>query len=131
MLVSTSQIIELYPVAVPVLLAPTLLSATPLTYRLPAVILLFLSMTYPLVPFLFSAFLNLRLFISHMLLALIGLFNSLFLFPWLAGRQATYGVLGVAAGLLFSFFLFGRTAELAAALNAELSENRSRRRLAR
>jgi uncharacterized BrkB/YihY/UPF0761 family membrane protein len=64
-------------------------------------------------------------------LALIGLFNSLFLFPWLAGRQATYGVLGVAAGLLFSFFLFGRTAELAAALNAELSENRSRRRLAR
>jgi membrane protein len=55
-------------------------------------------------------------------LALIGLFNSLFLFPWLAQRQATYGVLGVAAGLLFSFFLFGRTVELAAALNAELAE---------
>jgi len=64
-------------------------------------------------------------------IALIGLFNSLLLFPWLAGRQATYGVLGVAAGLLFSFFLFGRTVELAAALNAELSESRSRRRLAR
>lgn len=62
--------------------------------------------------------------------ACIGLFNGLFLFPWLAEREATYGVLGVAAGLLFGFFLFGRTVELAAALNAELSETR-RRTLAR
>ena len=62
--------------------------------------------------------------------ACIGLFNGLFLFPWLAEREATYGVLGVAAGLLFGFFLFGRTVELAAALNAELTESR-RRRLAR
>ena len=64
-------------------------------------------------------------------IALIGIFNSLVLFPWLAQRQATYGVLGVAAGLLFSFFLFGRAVELSAALNAELSESRTRRRLAR
>lgn len=64
-------------------------------------------------------------------IALIGLFNSLILFPWLAEREETYGVLGVAAGLLFSFFLFGRTVELAAALNAELADMRSRHRLAR
>jgi len=63
--------------------------------------------------------------------AFIGLFNGLFLFPWLAEREATYGVLGVAAGLLFGFFLFGRAIELAAALNAELSESRRRRTLAR
>jgi uncharacterized BrkB/YihY/UPF0761 family membrane protein len=63
-------------------------------------------------------------------IALIGLFNALFLFPWLAEREETYGVLGVAAGLLFSFFLFGRAAELSAALNAELDEGR-RRTLAR
>lgn len=60
----------------------------------------------------------------------IGLFNVLVLFPWLAEREATYGVLGVAAGLLFGFFLFGRTVELAAALNAELAHSR-RRTLAR
>ena len=60
----------------------------------------------------------------------IGLVNTLVLFPWLAERQETYGVLGVAAGLLFGFFLIGRTMELAAALNATLDEER-RRRLAR
>jgi hypothetical protein len=102
MLVSTSQIIELYPVAVPVLLAPTLLSATPLTYRLPAVILLFLSMTYPLVPFLFSAFLNLRLFISHMLLALIGLFADIFLIgPWTDRHQRFLCFLSLGHNNLF------------------------------
>ena len=57
----------------------------------------------------------------------IGLFNSLVLFPWLAEREETYGVLGVAAGLLFGFFLVGRTMELAAALNATLAEERRRR----
>ena len=51
-------------------------------------------------------------------IALIGLFDSLILFPWLQQREATYGVLGVAAGLLFGLFLLGRTVELAAALNA-------------
>jgi uncharacterized BrkB/YihY/UPF0761 family membrane protein len=53
---------------------------------------------------------------------LIGLFNSLILFPWLEQRQATYGVLGLAAGLLFGLFLVGRAFELAAALNATLAE---------
>jgi uncharacterized BrkB/YihY/UPF0761 family membrane protein len=57
----------------------------------------------------------------------IGLFNTLVLFPWLSEREETYGVLGVAAGLLFGFFLIGRTMELAAALNATLAEDRRRR----
>ena len=57
----------------------------------------------------------------------IGLFNTLILFPWLSEREETYGVLGVAAGLLFGFFLIGRTMELAAALNATLTEERRRK----
>ena len=61
----------------------------------------------------------------------IGLFNSLVLFPWLVEREETYGVLGIAAGLLFGFFLIGRTMELSAALNATLAEDRQRRTLAR
>ena len=61
----------------------------------------------------------------------IGLFNSLVLFPWLVEREETYGVLGIAAGLLFGFFLIGRTMELAAALNATLADDRQRRTLAR
>lgn len=61
----------------------------------------------------------------------IGLFNTLVLFPWLVEREETYGVLGIAAGLLFGFFLIGRTMELAAALNATLAEDRRRRTLAR
>ena len=60
-------------------------------------------------------------------IAAIGLFNTLVLFPWLAEREETYGVLGIAAGLLFGFFLLGRTAEVAAALNATLAEERRRR----
>lgn len=57
----------------------------------------------------------------------IGLFNTLVLFPWLTERQETYGVLGVAAGLLFGFFLIGRAMELSAALNATLAEERRRK----
>ena len=60
-------------------------------------------------------------------IAAIGLVNTLVLFPWLAEREETYGVLGIAAGLLFGFFLFGRTVELSAALNATLAEERRRR----
>jgi uncharacterized BrkB/YihY/UPF0761 family membrane protein len=63
--------------------------------------------------------------------ALVSLFESLILFPWLSEREETYGVLGVAAGLLFGFFLIGRTIELAAALNATMAEGRRRRTLAR
>jgi uncharacterized BrkB/YihY/UPF0761 family membrane protein len=57
----------------------------------------------------------------------ISLFNTLVLFPWLVEREETYGVLGIAAGLLFGFFLIGRTMELAASLNATLAEERRRR----
>jgi uncharacterized BrkB/YihY/UPF0761 family membrane protein len=57
----------------------------------------------------------------------VGLVAALVLFPWLSGREETYGVLGVAAGLLFGFFLVGRTMELAASLNATLAEERGRR----
>lgn len=63
--------------------------------------------------------------------AALGLFNSLVLFPWLAHKQQTYGVLGIAAGLLFSFFLIGRTIVIAASLDAVLVERRKQRRLAR
>ncbi len=56
----------------------------------------------------------------------ISLFNTLILYPWLSEREETYGVLGIAAGLLFGFFLIGRTTELAAALNATLAEERRR-----
>jgi membrane protein len=59
-------------------------------------------------------------------IAFIGLFNSLILFPWLQQRQATYGVLGLAAGLLFGLFLLGRTFEVAAALNATRAADRRR-----
>ena len=59
-------------------------------------------------------------------ITLIGLFNSLILFPWLEQRQATYGVLGLAAGLLFGLFLVGRAFELAASLNATLAEERGK-----
>jgi uncharacterized BrkB/YihY/UPF0761 family membrane protein len=61
-------------------------------------------------------------------MTLLSLFNSLILFPWLGRQEETYGVLGVAAGLLFSFFLIGRSIELAAATNATRVE---RSRLAR
>lgn len=52
-------------------------------------------------------------------------FNALILFPWIARKEETYGVLGVAAGLLFSFFVIGRIVVLSAALNATLAERRA------
>lgn len=63
--------------------------------------------------------------------ASIGLVDALVLFPWLAEREATDGVLGVAASVLFGFLLVGRTVELASALNVELAESRRRRTLGR
>lgn len=47
----------------------------------------------------------------------VQLFNTLLLFPWLARKEETYGVLGVAAGLMLSFFIIGRLFEAGAALN--------------
>jgi membrane protein len=70
-------------------------------------------------------------FVVGTALTLISLFNALLLFPWLSRQEETYGVLGVAAGLLFSFFLVGRAVELAAALNAVLNEQRRANTLAR
>jgi uncharacterized BrkB/YihY/UPF0761 family membrane protein len=63
--------------------------------------------------------------------AALGLFNSLVLLPWLAQKQQTYGVLGIAAGLLFSFFLIGRAIVVASSLDAVLFERQKQRRLAR
>jgi uncharacterized BrkB/YihY/UPF0761 family membrane protein len=56
--------------------------------------------------------------------ALLHIFYLLILFPWLGRKEETYGVLGVSAGLLFGFFLVGRTIELASSLNAVLVERR-------
>lgn len=64
-------------------------------------------------------------------MTLTSLFNALLLFPWLSRQEETYGALGIAAGLLFTFFLIGRAIELAAALNAVLNEQRQARTLAR
>jgi uncharacterized BrkB/YihY/UPF0761 family membrane protein len=61
-------------------------------------------------------------FIVGTAMTFISIFNSLILFPWLGRQEETYGVLGVAAGLLFSFFLIGRSIELAAAANATHAE---------
>jgi uncharacterized BrkB/YihY/UPF0761 family membrane protein len=60
--------------------------------------------------------------------AALSLVNQLILFPWLARREETYGVLGVAAGILFSLFIVGRSFELASSLNAVLVEKRERLR---
>lgn len=64
-------------------------------------------------------------------MAAIGLFNALVLFPWLARQKETYGVLGIAAGLLFSFFLVGRAVSTAGSLNATMWERSRPRTLAR
>lgn len=59
--------------------------------------------------------------------ALVHLFNALVLYPYLARKEETYGVLGVAAGLLFTLFIVGRSFELSASLNALMAEHRVRR----
>jgi uncharacterized BrkB/YihY/UPF0761 family membrane protein len=60
-------------------------------------------------------------------LAILQVFFNLILLPWLDRKEETYGVLGVAAGLLLAFFLTGRLIELSASLNAVLTERRLRR----
>jgi uncharacterized BrkB/YihY/UPF0761 family membrane protein len=44
--------------------------------------------------------------------------------PWAASRQGTYGALGIAAALLFGFFLVSRLVVAAAVLNATLWDRR-------
>jgi len=61
-------------------------------------------------------------------LSAIHLFNALVLFPWIARKEETYGVLGVAAGVLLSLLFLGRAMGLCAALNAVLHEDRRARR---
>jgi uncharacterized BrkB/YihY/UPF0761 family membrane protein len=56
--------------------------------------------------------------------ALVHLLATLIVVPWVAHKQATYGVLGTSAGLLFLMFVFGRVIELAFSLNAVLEEQR-------
>lgn len=67
----------------------------------------------------------------YVAVTLIHLFNTLILYPWVARKEETYGVLGVAAGLLFSLFVFGRAFEVSSALNAVLLEDRRGRRRGR
>ena len=56
--------------------------------------------------------------------ALVHLLATLVVVPWVAHKQATYGVLGISAGVLFLMFVFGRVVELAFSLNAVLEEQR-------
>jgi len=56
--------------------------------------------------------------------ALVHLLATLVVVPWVAHKQATYGVLGISAGVLFLMFVFGRVVELAFSLNAVLEQQR-------
>jgi uncharacterized BrkB/YihY/UPF0761 family membrane protein len=47
---------------------------------------------------------------------------TLVVVPWVAHKQATYGVLGISAGMLFLMFVFGRIIEISFSLNAVLVE---------
>lgn len=60
------------------------------------------------------------LYVSY---AVVHLVATLVIVPWVAHKQATYGVLGLAAGVLFLMFVFGRVIELAFSLNATLYEH--------
>jgi uncharacterized BrkB/YihY/UPF0761 family membrane protein len=52
-------------------------------------------------------------------------FDAFLLVPWLDSRQETYGVLGVAAGILFSLYFLGWAIAGGAALNRVLQERRA------
>ncbi len=54
--------------------------------------------------------------------AVAHLVATLVVVPWVAHKQATYGVLGISAGLLFLMFVFGRIIEISFSLNAILVE---------
>ena len=56
--------------------------------------------------------------------ALLHAFNVFLLLPWLESRQETYGVLGVAAGVLFTLYLLGWSISAGAALNRVLEDRR-------
>lgn len=56
----------------------------------------------------------------------IHLFNLLILLPYIARKEETYGVLGLAAGVLLSLFVMSRALAVCSALNAILHEDRQR-----
>jgi uncharacterized BrkB/YihY/UPF0761 family membrane protein len=56
--------------------------------------------------------------------AVLHAFNSFLLVPWLGSKQETYGVLGVAAGILFALYLLGWAIAIGAALNRVLDDRR-------
>lgn len=56
---------------------------------------------------------------------------TLLVVPWVAHKQATYGVLGISAGMLFLMFVFGRIIELSFSLSAVMSEGRTANAAAR
>jgi uncharacterized BrkB/YihY/UPF0761 family membrane protein len=51
-------------------------------------------------------------------------FDAFLLVPWLESRQETYGVLGIAAGILFSLYFLGWAIAGGAALNRVLQDRR-------
>ena len=66
----------------------------------------------------------------YLMVAAINLFTALILYPWVARKQETYGVLGVAAGVLLTLFVISRALVISTALNAELQSDRAGRQAA-
>jgi uncharacterized BrkB/YihY/UPF0761 family membrane protein len=58
------------------------------------------------------------------LLSLVHAFVVLLLYPYLREREATYGGLGIAAGIMFALFVVGWAVSAAAAINAQLADDR-------
>jgi len=52
---------------------------------------------------------------------------TLVVMPWIAHKQAAYGVLGISAGVLFLLFVFGRVLAIACMLNAVLLDTQHSR----
>jgi uncharacterized BrkB/YihY/UPF0761 family membrane protein len=62
--------------------------------------------------------------LPHVMVGAIHLFNALILYPWVGHKEATYGALGVAAGIMLSLFVTSRALVVATALNAVLQDDR-------
>lgn len=60
----------------------------------------------------------------YVMVGAIHLFNALILYPWVGHKEATYGALGVAAGIMLSLFVTSRALVVATALNAVLQDDR-------
>jgi uncharacterized BrkB/YihY/UPF0761 family membrane protein len=67
-----------------------------------------------------AVFLTAALMVIHALVALV-------LFPYLQGKQETYGGLGLAAGILLALYGIGYALVVATAVNAELVDRRAAR----